>query len=567
MDLKRKSMLNIILLLVVAVSLFVVGHMIDNPWLSFFCSVGLIAVAWVTSQNYLPLEEDVNPGNPENGTIFWKLILTAVIQLLAIYFTSKGYPFLGALALGFCLYGWMDVEPYISPNSDPAGNGMAAGFSYIFKVITSILMALIFFLVVKFSKSDIVLMICMVMLSLYLIGKIINDTYSREWGDSAKQRLGRQEKCSVRDVKEYVMNKQRENMLGNDGLWLLLDVYASEDYNSDSSKENTFEYGIKINSFPQPVMVLNAHIYGKHDSTEMTAMDRRKDYESTGFNYIVTQNNSMSGKLADHADLVWADPIERKVYSLSAKLPTEKMYKYFSKYYTNYMNFYIAQKGRVFLYKSNGRGAKNTFIGCIGIGTESHQHDKQLMELCGVDNLLAAFDKVGNHMKGYDQFLWDKSSSDVSQRYLTLPDHLAGKASERFNYQVRFNFPDDPFDVERIGLLYLDMDKSIGKEMGLESRPIVKDCIVFWQAGVKRYSAFLFFDTEEVARVFDEAYGADHEQEGCLEIRLGKKQEACAISLTVSGQTHEIEMTEMKVYQTKDYNGFMNFETIIQRGQ
>lgn len=111
MDLKRKSMLNSILLLVVAVTLCVVVHKIGNPWLSFFCSVGLIAVAWVTSQNYLPLEEDVNPGNPENGTIFWKLILTAVIQLLAIYFTSKGYPFPGALALGFCLYGWMDAEP------------------------------------------------------------------------------------------------------------------------------------------------------------------------------------------------------------------------------------------------------------------------------------------------------------------------------------------------------------------------------------------------------------------------------------------------------------------------
>ena len=111
MDLKRKSMLNIILLLVVAVSLFVVVHMIDNPWLSFFCSVGLIAVAWVTSSNHLPLEEEVGPGNPENSAIFWKLILTAVIQLLAIYFTSKGYPFLGALMLGFCLYGWMDAEP------------------------------------------------------------------------------------------------------------------------------------------------------------------------------------------------------------------------------------------------------------------------------------------------------------------------------------------------------------------------------------------------------------------------------------------------------------------------
>lgn len=111
MDLKRKSMLNIILLLVVAVTLCVVFHKIGNPWLSFFCSVGLIAVAWVTSSNYLPLEEEVGPGNPENSAIFWKLILTAIIQLLTIYFTSKGYPFLGALMLGFCLYGWMDAEP------------------------------------------------------------------------------------------------------------------------------------------------------------------------------------------------------------------------------------------------------------------------------------------------------------------------------------------------------------------------------------------------------------------------------------------------------------------------
>lgn len=548
MDFKEKSMLNIILLLVVAAILFAVGLRIEKPWLSFICSVVLITVAGVASYNYLPLEEEVGPGNPENGAIFWKLILTAVIQLLAIYFTSKGYPFLGALALGFCLYGWMDVEPYISPNSDPAGNGMAAGFSDIFKVITSILMALIFFLVVKFSKSDIVLMICMVMLSLYLIGKVINDTYSREWGDSAKQWIGRQEKCSV---EEYVLNKQREKMLDNNELWLLHDVCASDDSTTNYSKEKTFDYGMKVNSFPQPVMVLKANIHGKHDTIEMAAMERGEECENTGYNYIVSSNHPISGGLADHVDLVWADPLERKVYSLSTKLPTAKLFKCFSRYYTNYLNFYIAQEGRVFLYKSNESETKNTFIGCIGIGTESHKYDKQLMEQCGVDSLPAAFDKVGNHMEGYDQFNWDRSLSDVSQRYLTLPDHLAGKASERFNYQVRLNFPDDPFDVERIGLLYLDKDKSIGKEMELANRPIVKDCIVFWQAGGKRYSAFLFFDTEEVARVFDEAYGADHEQEGCLEIRLGKKQETCGITLTVAGQTHEIESTEMKVYCSK----------------
>lgn len=548
MDFKEKSMLNIILLLVVAAILFAVGLRIEKPWLSFICSVVLITVAGVASYNYLPLEEEVGPGNPENGTIFWKLILTAVIQLLAIYFTSKGYPFLGALVLGFCLYGWMDVEPYISPNSDPAGNGMAAGFSYIFKVITSILMALIFFLVVKFSKSDIVLMICMVMLSLYLIGKVISDTYSREWGDSAKQWIEGQEKCSV---EEYVLNKQREKMLDNNGLWLLHDVCAADDSTTNFSKEKTFDYGMKVNSFPQPVMVLKARIYGKHDTIEMAAMERGEECENTGYNYIVTHNHTTSGELADHVELVWADPLERKVYSLSTKLPTAKLFKCFSRYYTNYLNFYIAQEGRVFLYKSNESETKNTFIGCIGIGTESHKYDKQLMEQCGVDSLPAAFDKVGNHMEGYDQFNWDRSLSDVSQRYLTLPDHLAGKASERFNYQVRFNFPDDPFDVERIGLLYLDKDKSIGKEMGLESRPIVKDCIVFWQAGVKRYSAFLSFDTEEVVRVFDDAYGKDPEQEGCLEIRLGKKQEACAISLTVSGQTHEMELTKTRLYQSK----------------
>ncbi len=548
MDFKEKSMLNIILLLVVAVTLCVVGHRIDNPWLSFFCSVGLIAVAWVTSSNYLPLEEEVGPGNPENRAIFWKLILTAVIQLLAIYFTSKGFPFLGALMLGFCLYGWMDAEPYISPNSDAAGNGMAAGFSVIFKVIASILMALIFFLLVKLTKSEIVLMICMVMLSLYLIGKVINDTYSREWGDSAKQWIEGQGKCSV---EEYVLNKQREKMLDNNGLWLLHDVCAADDSTTNFSKEKTFDYGMKVNSFPQPVMVLKARIYGKHDTIEMAAMERGEECEDTGYNYIVTHNHTTSGELADHVDLVWADPIERKVYSLSTKLPTAKLYKYLSRYGTNYLNFHIAQEGRVFLYKSNERETKNTFIGCVGIGTESHQYDKQLMEQCGVDNLSAAFDKVGNYMEGYDQFSWDRSLSDVSKRYSPLPDHLAGKASERFNYQVRFNFPDGQFDVERIGLLYLDKDKSIGKEMEQESRPIVKDCIVFWQAGGKRYSAFLSFNTEEVVRVFDEVYGADHEQEGCLEIRLGEKQEACGIALTVSGQRHEIGMTEMRLYQSK----------------
>ena len=49
-------------------------------------------------------------------------------------------------------------------------------------------------------------------------------------------------------------------------------------------------------------------------------------------------------------------------------------------------------------------------------------------------------------------------------------------------------------------------------------------------------------------RVFDEAYGENPMQEGCLKIKLGKKQKKNEITLMVSGKTYPIENVEMKVY-------------------
>ncbi len=543
-------MMNLISL-AIAIILFVIGFMIHNTWSSLFYSLGLIVVAAVASYNWVPLVEYVGPCLPDNKSTFWKMILTIILQLVAIYYTSREYPFLGAIAIGFCIWGWLYVEP-ISHDGDAAGNGMAAGFSAIAYVVIALFVSILFYAIVKLAHRHEVLIACTILLAFFFMFNALGNYYSRKSGKDAEYTARLWNNCSLQ---EYIIKTYRLHMLEPNDLWMLNDVGL--DYVNDkepSQEEKEIRYEITIQSHPLPVMVLDAQCKTDTDSLKIKKRERyitrngweypcfeRKD--SWGDNHTFISKDGSIG-----INIVWADPLDRIVYTFSDTLSKEDLIRYKSDY-CYYLHYCIASDGKVFLYISDYDENKYTLVGYVGTGKKSGKYDERLMSACKVKDMNAAFDKVGDHIEEYDRWSWhDDFSLSKLEKIVRLPDCFKDRVSDTFNYQVKFDVVEGEYTMEKMGLLYLDKDKCIEKEMDLQKRPRVKDFFSIWKVGSQTYTAFLFFDVEEMVRVFDEAYGEDPMQEGCLKIKLGKKQKKNEITLMVSGKTYPIENVEMKVY-------------------
>lgn len=543
-------MMNLISL-AIAIILFVIGFMIHNTWTSFFYSFALIVVAAVASYNWVPLVEYVGPCRPANNSTFWKLVLTIILQLVAIYYASREYPILGAIALVFFVWGWLYVEP-ISHDGDAAGNGMAAGFSSVVNVGIALFVSILFYAIVKLAHRHEVLIACTILLAFFFMFNALGNYYSRKSGKDAEYTARLWNNCSLQ---EYIIKTYRLHMLEPNDLWMLNDVGL--DYVNDkepSQEEKEIRYEITIQSHPLPVMVLDAQCKTDTDSLKIKKRERyitRNGWEypcfeskdSWGDNHTFISKDGSIG-----VNIVWADPLDRIVYTFSDTLSKEDLIRYKSDYCYN-LHYCIASEGKVFLYISDYDKNKYTFVGYVGTGKKSGKYDERLMSACNVKDMNAAFDKVGDHIEKYDRWSWhDDFSLSKLEKIVRLPDRFKDRVSDTFNYQVKFDVVEGEYTMEKMGLLYLDKDKCIEKEMDLQKRPRVKDFFSIWKVGGQTYTAFLFFDVEEMVRVFDEAYGEDPMQEGCLKIKLGKKQKKNEITLMVSGKTYPIENVEMKVY-------------------
>lgn len=439
-------MMNLISL-AIALILFVIGFTIHNTWSSFFCSLGIIVVAAVASYNWVPLVEDVGPCHPANNSIFWKIVLTIILQLAAIYFTSREYPFLGAVVLGFCIWGWLYYEP-ISHDGDAAGNGMAAGFSAIAYVVIALFLSILFYAIVKLSHRHEVLLACMSLIALFFVYNAFGNYYSRKSGKDAEFTASYWYHCSLQD---YIIRTYRELMLEPNGLWMFKDVgldYVKEevddnvDYGEPTQDAELITYEISIKSHPLPVMLLDVRYKKDTDSIKTIKLPQKGRYISKKeWVYPFFEENHHSILIRSEngsilINMVWADPLDRNVYTFSSTLEENDLMRYKSYYlFNNYnLQYYIASEGKVFLYISDSNEIHSSLIGCVGTGVKSDDYNELLKKKCDEDNLEAAFDKVGNYIKEYDRWSWNDFSLNYLENVIYLPDRFKDRVSYNTAY-------------------------------------------------------------------------------------------------------------------------------------
>ena len=123
---------------------------------------------------------------------------------------------------------------------------------------------------------------------------------------------------------------------------------------------------------------------------------------------------------------------------------------------------------------------------------------------------------------------------------------------ERFNYTLNFEFENKDTVIDYVLAKYANGEHQSGTSkfndcFRMPSR--LKDTRVVWDTKDYHYTCFMYFNEEEMLKVFDEAYGEDRTQKGELTIKVCKYNNLFDISLNVGDKSIKLEKTEIRVFR------------------
>ncbi|MEE1177131.1 MAG: DUF2931 family protein [Paludibacteraceae bacterium] len=156
----------------------------------------------------------------------------------------------------------------------------------------------------------------------------------------------------------------------------------------------------------------------------------------------------------------------------------------------------------------------------------------------------------------YDMFYSDKYKDyEPWRKYMRKHGTIAPlleRYMERFNYTLNFEFENKETVIDYVLAKYTNGEHQSGTSkfndcFSMPSR--LKDIRVVWDTKDYHYTCFMYFNEEEMLKVFDEAYGNDRTQKGELTIKVCKYNNLFDIFLNVGGKSIKLEKTEIRAFR------------------
>lgn len=123
---------------------------------------------------------------------------------------------------------------------------------------------------------------------------------------------------------------------------------------------------------------------------------------------------------------------------------------------------------------------------------------------------------------------------------------------QRFNYTLNFEFENQETSMYSVESYFTNgehYDRTPKYNEAFRKPSRIKEFEVLWDTKDSRYTCFMYFNEEEILKVFDEAYGEDRTQKGELKIKVCKYNNLFDISLNVGDKSIKLEKTEIRVFQ------------------
>ena len=156
----------------------------------------------------------------------------------------------------------------------------------------------------------------------------------------------------------------------------------------------------------------------------------------------------------------------------------------------------------------------------------------------------------------YDMFYSDKYKDyEPWRKYMRKHGTIAPlleRYLERFNYTLNFEFENKETTIYGVSSDFTNGEcysytPKFNEAFKNPSR--LKGFEIMWDTKDYRFTCFMYFNEEEMLRVFDEAYGNDRTQKGELTIKVCKYNNLFDIFLNVGGKSIKLEKTEIRVFR------------------
>ncbi len=278
----------------------------------------------------------------------------------------------------------------------------------------------------------------------------------------------------------------------------------------------------------------------------------------------VARDRSMKYRLPKAIEATWVSYSDRKVYSVATLLPYDTILSLFNDGGTpcipasqdttgderlrliNGLDLCFMPGGKVMLYVKAP-------VKCILLDWSAT--GKEVTD----DNILChIYRRWGlKNMDGYYDVYYSEEFPDYGPWRSYLRNHgsaapLLERYLQRFNYTLDFEFENQETSVYSVESYFTNgehYDRTPKYNEAFRKPSRIKEFEVLWDTKDSRYTCFMYFNEEEILKVFDEAYGEDRTQKGELKIKVCKYNNLFDISLNVGDKSIKLEKTEIRVFQ------------------
>ena len=278
----------------------------------------------------------------------------------------------------------------------------------------------------------------------------------------------------------------------------------------------------------------------------------------------VARDRSRKYRLPKAIEATWVSYSDRKVYSVASLLPYDTILSLFNDggapcipvsqdttgderlRLINGLDLCFMPGGKVMLYVKAP-------VKCILLDWSAT--GKEVTD----DNILRhIYRQYGlKNMESYYDVFYSEEFPDYGPWRSYLRNHgsaapLLERYLQRFNYTLNFEFENQETSVYSVESYFTngehyDRTPKYNEAFKMPSR--LKEFWVMWDTKEYRYSCYMYFNEEEVLRLFDEAYGTDRDQKGELRVKVCKYNNLFDISLNVGGKSVKFEKTAIRVFQ------------------
>jgi len=279
----------------------------------------------------------------------------------------------------------------------------------------------------------------------------------------------------------------------------------------------------------------------------------------------VVRDWSARYRLPKAIEATWVSYTDRKVYTAASWLPYETILSLFRNGGEPCMpspsgvvneddrnrvikafDLCFLPGGKVMLYVK--AGVKRILLDWSVMGIEVTD-DKILSDVYmrwGLDNMDGYYDAYYS-----EEFPGYKSWRSYISKHGTLAP-LLERYLQRFNYTLNFEFENKVTSIYKVEAKFTNGEQygETSKYNEAFNKPSrLKESYILWDTKDSRYTCFMYFNEEEILKVFDEAYGEDRTQKGELKIKVCKYNNLFDISLNVGDKSIKLEKTEIRVFQ------------------